>query len=203
MADVSIENRYGDNSTMIRLYKGDEKKYVFPVRPNWKYQVVIEASFKNSRTGKTYHFGRSTGRNARADYCCSLAHAKFSLPKQIDEALDHGFARCAGGEEYEAGDSGIYVDSDWRQWKLTKIYAVYLILWRSFKIRKSGIRPKIKPVTFQQKVAKKPTQAELEKKYPTPKRYLKAQEALKRKIKAQESRRLKREKKQRALKRKR
>jgi hypothetical protein len=119
------------------------------------------------------------------------------------DAIITGFNYCAGDQYDREVGTNDYPEDKWKNWKIKKIHAVYLIVRRKLK-EPTGIKvpraamsaPVLKPVK------KAPTKSELEKKYPTPKKYLKAQKALRRKIAAQETRRIKRVKKQRALKRK-
>lgn len=203
MTDFDLREEYSDKTPLIRLYKGDEKKYEFPTRGNWRYQLLVEVSFKNRQTGKKFHFGRSVGADAGADYCPSKARQVFNYKRSYDEAIDKGLKRCAGDNEY-GSDSRKYGMNQIGAWKVDKVYAVYLLIWKDLTKTKSGKKRPIKPVVLKEKSKKnKLSEAELEKKYPTPKKYLNAQRALARKIKAQNVRKLKREKAHRvALKRK-
>lgn len=187
---------FTDRSTMIRLYPGDEKKYHFPVRANWLYQLAIEIVMKNTPTRITRHFGKSTGRSARGDYCCSKTWDHFNFSPMYDQAITHAYARCAGAESDYDPDS-------WGDWKpVGEPLAVYVIIYRKLLQRRPGVRHKGKTIKLQekklrkksvkQKVSERKKEMELEKKYPTPKKYIKAQKALKRKIAAQNKKGLKR-----------
>lgn len=187
---------------MIKVSKRDFSKLNFPRNENWSYQLALDVTYKNHRTGRELRFGRGVGRNAVGDYCFSKAYPSLRFKLQEKEARDYGFAQCAGGAQFKEEGSKGYTEDEWADWDFVKINNYYVVIFRKLKERTLGKGVTPKPIVLKPKVVKKPSKAELEKKYPTPKKYLKAQAALKRKVKAQESRRLKREKKQRALKRK-
>jgi len=190
---------FTDRSTMIRLYPGDENRYSFPARKNWLYQLAMEVTMRNPLTRITRHFGKSTGQGARGDFCCSRTWDHFDFSPMYHQAENHAFARCAGEESDYDPDS-------WGEWRLTKVHAIYVILYRRIMQRKPGVRHIPKPVQFKEKKDRKPKttvkqkiaaqkkEQALEKKYPTPKKYLNAQKSLRRKIASQKSRGLKRKK---------
>lgn len=171
------------------------------------YQLAIEATFKNLADKRSHHFGVKAGARAKQDYCCSRLHKKFDFDKMYEQALEHGLNRSAG-------EMNEYDPDGWSDWVHVKTYNVYVILWRTMKERKLGVRHKVPDIIFKKKVSvvKKVRKAKeviaeqkkikaLEKKYPSPKKYTAAMKKLHKENVAKETRRIKREK-VRALKRK-
>jgi len=143
VVDRNLDVYYGDNGTIIELKRGDERRLHFPRRKGWGYQIAIEAEYYNRKTGKKHHYGISMGAGGKANYCVSRIHDTVDYEEQLDEAIEHGFQRCAGGVEDRAdGDSSGYTPSAWRNWVLVngKPIKIYLILWRKLRLTDRIIR---------------------------------------------------------------
>lgn len=170
MVDITkvVKKTYGDNGTIIELRPGDEKRLIFPRYKNWQYQIAIEAEYRN-KDGRIFHFGSPFG-VGRSDYCFSRALPDFDYKLQVNEAIEHGYQRCAGGtEDRSLGDSGKYKKSAWRNWHLVgnRPIKIFLILWRNLtlsdrlakrimKMRDSGVmglgeRYTAEPIVFHEK----------------------------------------------------
>jgi len=196
--DIDEGTCFNERDTMIRLYAGDIKRYEFPVNKNWEYQLLIKARFVNRKTGKSFIFGGIR----RADYCCSRLHRNFvkDYPEMLREAKTHGLNKCAG-------QANNYRETGWRDWVFDSVKEIYVVIYRIHRYRKTTVRDyngnkvlpgqrfKVKPYELKpKKKAKKPTEKELEAKYPSPKTRVKAMARKHKKNVAMENRAFKRKK---------
>lgn len=193
---------YYITTDIIRLYKGDEKRLKFPTNDNWKYQIALDVTYVNKRTGRKLHYGKGLGRTAGSLLVVSEQSKKFNYDAMKADALITGYNYAAGDQYNREGTNWAGDDKDkWKDWQ-AKVHGIFVIIRRKLseptgeKVPRAALKA---PVL---KVKTKPlTQAELEKKYAAPKKYVAAMKRLHKENVAKETRRLKREK-QRALKRK-
>lgn len=176
---------------MIRYHKGDEKKFVFPVRKNWLYQLALQVTMVNvDKRIRPRLYGQDVGANAHADYAYSLAHRKFDFNQMYNEAIDKAYDRIGGSEsEYDPVLQ--------KRWRVGKVHKIYIQLRRYVKPQNVNGHPKVpkryKDVQFMV-AKKKPSKKALEKKYPSPKKYVEARKNLCKKIAAQKRRASKKKK---------
>lgn len=136
---------------LVVFHKGDEKKFSFRRRKNWLYQLALQITMVNKRTGRKILYGSDVGRYAKADYAYSKGHPYFDYQLMFNEAIDSAYKKVSG----EPSD---YDPEIKKSWTVYKVHKTYVQLRRYVKPDMVGGKPSIpsrfKDVVFM--VPKKP-----------------------------------------------